>query len=157
MLAAEPGREFAFRRDVLHCGVCDWRYRLEPEGGGTRLTESYEVVEPDWAITNWFDGLMLGVEDRNADLQEGLRTTLARIKAAAEREHAGAPPAPRTAERPTPQRQGAKSPRALDRCAATVLRCCPGFDHRRWVTVSASNAMPSRWHAQTAASAASAT
>jgi hypothetical protein len=88
VLVADPGREFAFRRDVLHCGVCDWRYRMEPEGAGTLLTESYEVVEPDWAVNNWFAGLMLGVEDRDDDLAQGLRTTLERIKQAADREHA---------------------------------------------------------------------
>lgn len=92
VLAAEPGREFAFRRDVLHCGVCDWRYTMKPVGDGTMLTESYEVKEPDWAVTNWFNGLMLGVADRDQDLREGLRTTLERIKQAAEREPAGAQP-----------------------------------------------------------------
>lgn len=87
MLIADRGREFAFRRDVLHCGVCDWRYRMEPQGAGTLLTESYEVREPDWAITNWFNGLVLGVEDRDEDLVEGLQTTLERLKQVAEREH----------------------------------------------------------------------
>lgn len=87
VLVADRGREFAFRRDVLHCGVCDWRYRMEPQGLGTRLTESYEVIEPDWAITNWFNGLVLGVEDRDEDLVEGLQTTLERVKHVAEREH----------------------------------------------------------------------
>lgn len=87
VLVADHGREFAFRRDVLHCGVCDWRYRMEPQGPGTRLTESYEVIEPDWAITNWFNGLVLGVEDRDEDLVEGLQTTLERVRQVAEREH----------------------------------------------------------------------
>jgi hypothetical protein len=87
VLIADRGREFAFRRDVLHCGVCDWRYRMEPQGAGTLLTESYEVREPDWAITNWFNGLVLGVEDRDEDLVEGLQTTLERLKQVAEREH----------------------------------------------------------------------
>lgn len=72
---------------MLHCGVCDWRYRMQPEGTGTILTESYEVVEPDWAITHWFNGLVLGVEDRDDDLAQGLRTTLERVKQAGEREH----------------------------------------------------------------------
>ncbi|MDP8930656.1 MAG: SRPBCC family protein [Actinomycetota bacterium] len=94
VLAADPGREFAFRRDLLPCGVCDWRCRMEPEGEDTRLTESYEVVKPDWAITNWLNGKVLGVADRDADLQEGMRATLARIKAVAEREHAVASPRP---------------------------------------------------------------
>lgn len=84
VLSAEPGREFSFRRDVLPCGVCDWRYRMEPHGAGTLLTESYEVVKPDWRITNWFNGLMLVVADRDEDLLAGMQTTLARIKEAAE-------------------------------------------------------------------------
>jgi hypothetical protein len=84
--SAEPGREFSFRRDVLACGVCDWTYRVERAAGdgGTLLTESYEVKKPDWRITNWFNGLLLGVDDRDEDLRAGMRTTLARIKAAAE-------------------------------------------------------------------------
>lgn len=89
VIAADRGREFAFRRAVRHCGVCDWRYRMEPEGTGTRLTESYEVTKPDWAITNWFNGLMLRVDDRDRDLVEGMRTTLHRIRSAAEAESAG--------------------------------------------------------------------
>ena len=69
-LSAEPGREFSFRRDVLACGVCDWTYRMEPAGqGGTLLTESYEVKKPDWRITNWFNGVLLGVADRDEDLR----------------------------------------------------------------------------------------
>ena len=88
VIAAEPGVEFAFRRAVLHCGVCDWRYRMEPSSTGTKLTESYEVTKPDWTITNWFNGLMLGIDDRDADLLEGMRTTLARIKGTAEKEGA---------------------------------------------------------------------
>lgn len=84
VIAADRGVEFAFRRAVLHCGVCDWRYRMESDVTGTTLTESYEVATPDWAITNWFNGLILGIEDRDADLTEGMWTTLARMKQAAE-------------------------------------------------------------------------
>lgn len=84
VVSAEPEREFSFRRAVLPCGVCDWRYSMEPEGDGTRLTESYEVVKPDWRIMNWFNGILLGVADRDDDLLAGMRTTLAGIKAAAE-------------------------------------------------------------------------
>jgi uncharacterized protein YndB with AHSA1/START domain len=84
VVSAEPGREFSFRRAVLPCGVCDWRYSFEPDGAGVRLTESYEVVKPDWRITNWFNGLVLRVAHRDDDLLDGMRTTLARIKAAAE-------------------------------------------------------------------------
>ena len=83
VVSAEPGREFSFRRAVLPCGVCDWRYSMEPDGEGTALTESYEVTKPDWRITNWFNGLLLGVADRDEDLRAGMRTTLERIKTAA--------------------------------------------------------------------------
>jgi hypothetical protein len=91
VIAAEPGAEFAFRRAVLRCGVCDWRYRMEPDATGTTLTESYEVTKPDWAITNWFNGLMLGVDDRDTDLLAGMRATLAGLKATAETERRTTP------------------------------------------------------------------
>jgi hypothetical protein len=84
VIAADRGHEFAFRRAVRHCGVCDWRYLMARDGTGTILTERYEVTKPDWTITNWFNGLMLHVDDRDLDLIDGMRTTLARIKAAAE-------------------------------------------------------------------------
>jgi hypothetical protein len=84
VIAADRGREFAFRRAVLHCGICDWRYLMERDSTGTTLTERYEVTKPDWAIANWFNGLMLHVDDRDLDLIEGMRTTLTRIKATAE-------------------------------------------------------------------------
>ncbi|MQA13772.1 MAG: SRPBCC family protein [Pseudonocardiaceae bacterium] len=99
VIAADPGREFAFRRDVLPCGVCDWRYRLEQDGTGTVLTESYDVTKPDWTITNRFNGLMLRVEDRDDDLADGMRTTLSRIKQAVETEQAPRHTPTRRAER----------------------------------------------------------
>ena len=60
---AEPGREFAFNRNGPGVGSYTWRYVLEP----TRLTERWT-----------------GSGDRDADLREGMQTTLTRIKAAAE-------------------------------------------------------------------------
>lgn len=86
VVSADPGRKFSFRRAVLPCGVCDWHYSMEPDGEETALTESYEVTKPDWRITNWFNGLLLGVADRDEDLRGGMRTTLERIKTAAEAE-----------------------------------------------------------------------
>jgi hypothetical protein len=83
VIAAAPGREFAFRRVVLGNEV-HWRYRMQPDGSGTRLSESYEVLtpSPDW--TNRLVGLLMGVNDREADLLLGMRTTLERIRHAAE-------------------------------------------------------------------------
>ena len=46
MVAAEPGRQFAFNRKGPGIGSYTWRYRLEPTANGTRVTESYEVERP---------------------------------------------------------------------------------------------------------------
>jgi len=48
--AAEPGREFAFRRTGPGIGEIVWRYRIEPTATGATLTESYEEVNqpPGW-------------------------------------------------------------------------------------------------------------
>ncbi|NKX50658.1 SRPBCC family protein, partial [Arthrobacter deserti] len=55
---AGPGREFAFARTEPLCGTLQWRYRFEPENGGTRVTESYLVLRPitrlGWIIVSGF-------------------------------------------------------------------------------------------------------
>lgn len=38
----DPGREIAWTRTELFAGTVEWRYRFEPEGSGTRVTESYQ-------------------------------------------------------------------------------------------------------------------
>jgi hypothetical protein len=82
---AEPGRAFAFRRTERFAGSIEWCYRLEPDGDGTRLTESYRVLEP-LSRVGWFViGTLFGRRDRRSDLREGMRATLERIAAAAER------------------------------------------------------------------------
>lgn len=88
VVAAEPGREFAFRRTAFASGTVVWRYTLEPDGAGTRVTESYEVTKPVPALGNWIQGILLRVDDRDADLLAGMRATLERLKQVAE----GAPP-----------------------------------------------------------------
>src|SRR5688500_15462664 len=46
VVAAEPGRAFAFTRTEPFAGTIAWRYRFEPVDGGTRVVESYEVERP---------------------------------------------------------------------------------------------------------------
>ena len=48
--ACEPGREFAFAVDLLpgRPGI-RWRYRFEPKGDGTDVTESFELRN-DWYL-----------------------------------------------------------------------------------------------------------
>ena len=82
--AADPGREFAFNRSGPGIGSYTWRYVFEPTATGTRLTESYDVERPLPKIMSWMTEKWVGSDDRDADLSEGMHTTLARIKAAAE-------------------------------------------------------------------------
>jgi hypothetical protein len=81
---ADPGREFAFRRTEPFAGSIAWRYRFEPVEQGTRVVESYEVERPvtrlGWlVIEKVFHG-----GDRRAALRAGMRTTLERLRVAAE-------------------------------------------------------------------------
>jgi hypothetical protein len=82
---ADSGREFAFSRTEKFAGTVLWRYRLEPEGTGTRVTESYEVVEPiTWL--GWFViERLFGQRDRRTDLRRGMTQTLEKIRAVAEK------------------------------------------------------------------------
>jgi hypothetical protein len=80
VLVADRGREFAFITEEGGREGVVWRYRFEREGSGTRVTESYEVRWiPAWAR-------ILDVPtNRHKDLLKGMRTTLERLKLAAER------------------------------------------------------------------------
>jgi hypothetical protein len=79
VLAADPGREFAFVTEEGGRESTVWRYRFETVEEGTRVTESYEVRWiPAWARlvdipTNW-----------HRELHEGMGHTLGRLKTAAE-------------------------------------------------------------------------
>jgi hypothetical protein len=82
--AADPGREFAFTRTEPLAGTIAWRYRFEPDGEGTRVLESYEVERPVTRL-GWFviEKVFRG-GDRRQVLREGMRTTLERLRTAAE-------------------------------------------------------------------------
>ena len=86
VVAANPGREFAFTVVVDDREETRWRYRLEPNDAGTSVTESYEFV---WAPLRIRLGNMFMPRARL--LNQGMRKTLARIKTAAEAQ-AGPPP-----------------------------------------------------------------
>lgn len=81
---AEAGREFAFSRTERLAGEIHWRYRFEPEGNGTRTTESYEVVQPVSRL-GWFGiTYVYGRKDRRADLHRGMQQTLQRLRTVVE-------------------------------------------------------------------------
>jgi Polyketide cyclase / dehydrase and lipid transport len=81
---AERGREFAFARTEPLAGTIAWRYRFEPVDGGTRVVESYEVQRPvsrlGWLV---IEKVFRGGNRREA-LRAGMRTTLERLRLAAE-------------------------------------------------------------------------
>jgi uncharacterized protein YndB with AHSA1/START domain len=81
ILRADRGREFAFEtkpgRGIYH-DTTRWRYRFDPTGDGTRVTESYEFSAPAWIRT------MDRVLGRPKALHHGMRRTLANLKDKAE-------------------------------------------------------------------------
>lgn len=80
VIAAERGREFAFTVEAYGRPASTWRYTFEPVDDGTLVTESYETL---WVP--WFARFVAPVIRRERMLAKGLATTLARVKAAAER------------------------------------------------------------------------
>ena len=80
VLAAEPGREFAFITEEGGRESTEWHYRFEPTEGGTRVVESYVVRWiPLWAR------IVDVPTNRARELKEGMGHTLGRLKEAAER------------------------------------------------------------------------
>jgi hypothetical protein len=79
VLAAERGKEFAFITDEGGRESTLWRYRFELTTNGTRVTESYEVR---W-IPTWARILDIPL-NRHKELLANMRTTLERLKVAAE-------------------------------------------------------------------------
>ncbi|HEY5335086.1 MAG TPA: SRPBCC family protein, partial [Mycobacteriales bacterium] len=45
VITAEPDQEFAWARTEPFAGTVAWHYTFTPEGTGTRVTESYEVIK----------------------------------------------------------------------------------------------------------------
>jgi hypothetical protein len=80
VMAAEPGREFAFGVGKGLNPLNVWRYRIEPAGDGADVTESFELAPRPllrlyWALLGWA---------RGPTNRDGMRTTLERIKAEVE-------------------------------------------------------------------------
>jgi Polyketide cyclase / dehydrase and lipid transport len=79
VLVAESGREFTFATEEGGKEGVIWHYRLEPTLGGTKVTESYEITTiPTWAR------IVDIPTNRARELRDGMRHTLANLKAAAE-------------------------------------------------------------------------
>jgi hypothetical protein len=83
VVVAEPGRKFAWE---VNEGWVYWGYTFEPDGAGTRLTESWEFLPKGIAgfHERWGDKAEAHIENRRAAAQSGIPATLAAIKKAAE-------------------------------------------------------------------------
>ena len=89
VVAAEPGREFAFVNHGVDGDVelVRWGFTLEPDGDGTRVTESWQVLpaypdfvsggDPNIDVAARIDGMAQMAKD-------GIRDTLASLKRVAE-------------------------------------------------------------------------
>ena len=84
VVVAEPGRAFAFSRRTTGAGEVVWRYDIQPDGDGTKLTESYDAVQDASGLVIWMMLRLMGVRDRKGDLRSAMTKTLARIKATVE-------------------------------------------------------------------------
>lgn len=77
-----PERKLAFRVDANNT---IWSYELEPSGEGTRLIESRHAENGVTAFSNLsVNALFGGTANFERELLDGMNTSLARIKAAAE-------------------------------------------------------------------------
>lgn len=80
VIEASPGERFTFRIHFGPIPIALWTYTLTPTGGSCEVAESWTDQRPMTVrpVFRWIFG------DRNKRNQHGIRTTLARLKAAAE-------------------------------------------------------------------------
>jgi len=84
VIESEPGQAFAFVVGEVAKPETVWRYRFEPLAEGVRVTESFELTKPLGFGSRLVTRVTTGVKDRPADMEEGVRATLAALKRAAE-------------------------------------------------------------------------
>jgi uncharacterized protein YndB with AHSA1/START domain len=82
VLELVPEKKLSFR---VNMNNTIWSYELEPIAGGTRVTESRHAENGVKAISGMaVNTLMGGTDNFERELVEGMNTSLAKIKAAAE-------------------------------------------------------------------------
>ncbi len=82
IVAADPNRRIAWDIAALGLPGARWAYSIEPTDAGSRVTESWE--DKRGGILSVLGRLATGIKDRPAHNEAGMRTTLERLKAAAE-------------------------------------------------------------------------
>jgi len=78
---AEPDREVSWSTIQRGRELVTWRYRFEPDGSGTEVTESFQV---HWLppLARFFEDVLMVNRDRARE--DAMRATLERIKRVAE-------------------------------------------------------------------------
>jgi hypothetical protein len=89
VIAADVGKEFAWVVGTMDFRVCTWRYRLESQGDGTLVTESFDLgtEKVGFAATvleHPPEERQPMVDARRAQLIDDMEQTLARLKTVAE-------------------------------------------------------------------------
>lgn len=82
VVAADPGRDFAFECSMFDFHYSTWGYRIEPTAAGCRVTEWTEDLRPESVLE--FSQQLSGVADRTARNQHTISSTLERLAAALE-------------------------------------------------------------------------
>jgi hypothetical protein len=88
VIAADPGRAFAWE---VAGGLVRWGYLIEPDGEGSRLTETWEFPEKGRAAfrERYGDDAEREMDIRGAEARSGIPATLAAVKRIVEAEHGG--------------------------------------------------------------------
>ena len=84
VIVADLGREFAFVTGHRGRDMTKWTYRFESVAGGTRVTESFEMLRDMPWYYLMADRFLMGVKDRRADLVSNMEETLQRLRTASE-------------------------------------------------------------------------
>ena len=83
VVAAEPGRRFAFNVAFAGIPASRWTYHFRPDGDATIVTETWADRRPKWFAR--LAGATMGVGDIRAHNQENISRTLANLATAAAR------------------------------------------------------------------------
>jgi ligand-binding SRPBCC domain-containing protein len=76
---ADRGTEFSFTRTEPFAGTILWRHQFVAEGDGTRVVESYEVIEPVSAVGWFIIDTLYGMKDRRSELRASMSASLDRL------------------------------------------------------------------------------
>jgi uncharacterized protein YndB with AHSA1/START domain len=82
VIAAEPGRAFAFECSMMEFHYSTWGYRIERTAAGSRVTEWSEDLRPESAVE--FSRQVSGIDDRLERNRLTMSATLERLAAALE-------------------------------------------------------------------------